>query len=75
MAEKGELGYWGLRELSFFERCEGETITVRLMTGETLAGELLGVDKYNVTVRPAGAASTLLVPKHAVAWVELAEGG
>ncbi|NLF02892.1 MAG: hypothetical protein GX601_18165 [Anaerolineales bacterium] len=61
MAEKGELGYWGLRALSFFDRCEGET----------LAGVLLRVDKYNVTVRPAGAASTLLMPKHAVAWIEL----
>ena len=37
-----------------------------------LAGELLGVDKYNVTLRPAGAASTILLPKHAIAWVELA---
>jgi len=38
MADEGGLKYWGLRELSFFERCEGETITVRLMTGKTLPG-------------------------------------
>ena len=62
--------FWGLRAAAFYERCEGETITVHLVNGEDLRGELLGVDTYDITLDP-GDSRRLLVPKHAVAYVAL----
>ena len=42
---------WGLRSAAFYERCEGEMITVRLVTGEALHGELLGIETWTSTAR------------------------
>jgi len=70
MSEKKLIETWGLRAAAFYERCEGETIIVHLMSGEALRGELLGVDRYDVTLDP-GDGTTLLVPKHAIVYVVL----
>jgi len=72
MSEKGKtVQYWGLRSATFYERCEGEDITIHLMIGEELRGELLGVDRYDVTLA-SDDGKTLLIPKHAIAYVVLA---
>jgi len=72
MSEKKTIQYWGLRSADFYERCEGEVITIHLMTSEELHGELLGVDRYDVTFAPSDG-KTLLIPKHAIAYVALTE--
>jgi len=72
MAKAKVIEHWGLRAARFYERCEGKVIIVRLMTGEALRGELLGVDRYDITLDP-GDGRTLLVPKHAIACVVLGE--
>jgi RNA chaperone Hfq len=62
--------FWGLRAAAFYERCEGEVVTVHLVNGEDLAGEIVGVDQYDVVLNP-GDGRRLLIPKHAVAYVAL----
>jgi len=64
---------WGLRAAEFYARCEGETITVALLTGREFTGELAGVDTYDLALRPDGWSALLLVPKHAVAYIVLEE--
>jgi len=69
-AKPKPIQFWGLRAAAFYEQCEGETITVHLINGEDLRGELLGVDQYDVVLDP-GDGLELLVPKHAIAYVAL----
>lgn len=67
---------WGLRTPAFFERCEGERITVHLVNGATLQGELTGVDTYDLFLQDGdGAGPLVMVPKHAVLFIALDNGG
>ncbi len=60
---------WGTLSATFFADLKGQAIAVHLQYGETLTGVLVGVDKYDVCLeRPDR--STMLVTKHAIAWIE-----
>ena len=71
-AKPRPIQFWGLRAAAFYEQCEGEMITLHLANGEDLAGEIVGVDQYDVVLNPGGD-RRLLVPKHAIAYVALGE--
>ena len=60
---------WGVLSAAFFATVKGQAIMVHLQNGEVLQGRLVGVDKYDVCLEP-GDHSTLLVTKHAIAWIE-----
>ena len=59
---------WGTSAARFYERAEGEDITLHLITGEVLGGILVGVDTYDVFIEREK--TVLLVTKHAVTWIE-----
>jgi sRNA-binding regulator protein Hfq len=59
---------WGTSAARFYERAEGEEITLHLITGEVLAGILVGVDTYDVFIEREK--TVILVTKHAVTWIE-----
>jgi sRNA-binding regulator protein Hfq len=61
---------WGTSEASFYNDAEGETITVHMVTGETLSGELIGLDTYNVVILPDNG-KRILLSKHAIAYAHV----
>ena len=60
---------WGTLAAMFFGEHRDQPVTLHLQNGETLAGNLIGVDKYDLCVRRADG-TAILVAKHAVAWIE-----
>jgi len=63
---------WGASTVRFYADMEGEIVNAHLLNGELLSGELVGVDRYDVFLHRED--KTILVPKHAVAWMERAGG-
>jgi sRNA-binding regulator protein Hfq len=61
---------WGTSEASFYNDAEGETITVHMVTGETLSGELIGLDTYNIVILP-DSGKRVLLSKHAIAYAHV----
>lgn len=59
---------WGTSAAKFYERAEGEEITLHLVTGEVITGVLVGVDTYDVFIEHE--TTVLLVTKHAITWIE-----
>ena len=60
---------WGTLSATFLAGLKGQAIAVHLQNGEVLHGALTGVDKYDVCLERVDH-STLLVTKHAIAWIE-----
>jgi sRNA-binding regulator protein Hfq len=65
---------WGASEALFYAALEGERIEVNLTTGESVKGELVGVDTYAIFVK-VEEAYTVLVAKHAIATVGIERPG
>jgi len=61
---------WGLHGQAFYRQCLGQKVVLRLMTEKYLIGEVVGLDRHNIVLDP-GDDTTLLVPKHAIAYVTL----
>ena len=60
---------WGTLAAMFFKEHRDQPVTVHLQKGETLNGDLIGVDKYDLCVRRADG-TAILIAKHAFAWIE-----
>jgi sRNA-binding regulator protein Hfq len=60
---------WGTLATMFFGGHRDQAVTIHLQNGETLGGDLIGVDKYDLCVRRADG-TAILVAKHAIAWIE-----
>ena len=68
---KRPLDEWGTSAAQFYAHVENKTIVMRLRGGQTLTGELVGVDTYDLVLERQDGARAL-VPKHAIEWIELA---
>jgi sRNA-binding regulator protein Hfq len=64
------LARWGTSSQTFFNDAEGETLTVHLMTGDTVTGELIGLDTFDIVILPEGG-NKIIVPKHAIAYAHI----
>jgi len=62
--------HWGASAASFYADCEGKAITIHLESSTILTGVLLGIDRYDIILEVAGG-EKILVPKHAIAYIEL----
>lgn len=56
--------HWGGSEAQFWAKLEGEFITLKMRTGETITGELTGVDTYCIFVERDG--KDVMIQKHAI---------
>ena len=53
----------------WLKRMRGRAVSLRLGSGEVIAGELVGDDSYTLELRIPGHAATALVYKHSVEYV------
>ena len=53
----------------WLKRMRGRAVSLRLGSGEVIAGELVGDDNYTLELRIPGHAATALVYKHGVEYV------
>ena len=67
-APKGPPNRWGTSSARFFARLEDELIRVHFENSEVLTGVLVGLDVFDIFIEREGI--TLLIAKHAVAWIE-----
>jgi sRNA-binding regulator protein Hfq len=61
---------WGVSAAKFYADREGEPIIVHLVDGGDLTGILAGIDQYEIFVELDNDAGVVLVPKHAIKYVE-----
>jgi len=53
----------------WLKRRRGQPVSIRLGSGEVIAGVLIGDDSYTVELRIPGHAETALVYKHGIAYL------
>ena len=53
----------------WLKRLRGQRVSLRLQSGETIAGVLVGDDSYTLELRIPGHAETALVYKHSIAYL------
>lgn len=56
-----------MTNLALFAGMEGGVVDAYLVNGEVLSGKLVDVDRYDVFLHRKG--KTVLISKHAVAWM------
>lgn len=59
---------WGRQTADFYTALEGKHVTVALVTGKALKGELVGVDQYDIILRQSSGLD-VLVGKGSIAYV------
>lgn len=65
--------FWGMSTAKFYRKAEGETLTLHLVTSETLQGELIGAGRYDLVLL-VDDERRVLVPKGAITWAEILKG-
>jgi len=68
---KRPLDEWGTSALQFYAYVENKQIVIHLRSGQALNGELVGVDTYDLVLERQDS-NKVLIPKHAIEWIELA---
>ena len=63
---------WGTLAANFFGEQRDQVVTIHLQKSVTLSGNLIGVDKYDLCLRRHDG-TAILIPKHAIAWIEPAQ--
>ena len=53
----------------WLKRLRGQRVSIRLQSGETIAGVLVGDDSYTLELRIPGHAETALVYKHSIEYL------
>ena len=53
----------------WLKRLRGQRVSIRLQSGETIAGVLVGDDSYTLELRIPGHTETALVFKHSIAYL------
>jgi sRNA-binding regulator protein Hfq len=69
---KRPLDEWGKSAAQFYAEVENKIITIHLRGGQALTGELVGLDTFDLVLERENDRK-VLIPKHAIEWVELAE--
>lgn len=65
---------WGMTAAEFYAALQGKPVRVELIGGKAFAGELLGVDQYDLMIKQSSGL-VLLIPKHAFALLHAAKNG
>lgn len=70
---KRPLDEWGTSAAQFYARIERKPVVIHLRGGQTLSGELAGLDTFDVVLEREDGKQAL-IPKHAIDWIEQASG-
>lgn len=57
-----------MQSADFYYQLEGQHVTIALVTGKALKGELIGADTYDIIIRQSSGLEVLIV-KGAIAYV------
>ncbi len=58
----------------FYDHLVGQTVTVHLVTGETMNGHVLDVEAGDLLIERAGYQDLVFVPRHGLAAITTGEG-